>query len=215
MLIPDATETTNAMLAQLITIQTNASGVQCPVPTEGSSASGHQMHWVNGLWFAALSCSLSTALISMLAKQWLQAYAPNVSGSPHHRARQRQARYMRLETWRVLGVINALPLLLHVALLLFFAGLIVLLWNVDLALTIATWIIVASAYGFYLASIWLPLLYPDCPYQHPLSDHLRKWLSPVTSPSFNGLTPDDSSPNRDSWKPQKCVLHFHQICNPA
>ena len=113
----------------------------------------------------------------MLAKQWLQAYISNISGSPHHRTRQRQSRYIQLQMWKVLPVINALPLLLHVALLLFFAGLIVLLWSVDLPITIATCIIVTLAYTFYCASIWLPLIYPDCPYQHPLSDYVRKWLS--------------------------------------
>ncbi|KAF9465981.1 hypothetical protein BDZ94DRAFT_1117659, partial [Collybia nuda] len=205
MLIPDPTETTNTMLAQLLAVQAGIAGVELILPAEPTSASRFQMNWVNGLWFAALSCSLSTALISMLAKQWTQAYTPHTSGSPRHRARQRQSRYMHLKSWGVMGVINALPLLLHVALLLFFAGLIVLLWNVDLALTIATWIIVASAYGFYFASIWLPLLYPECPYQHPLSDHLQKWLGPITVVTFNGMSSNNNSSEsvRDSYKPKK------------
>ena len=143
------------------------------------------MQWVNGLWFAALACSLSTALISMLAKQWLQAYIPHTSGSPRQRARQRQGRYMQLDSWHVLATINALPLLLHAALLLFFAGILVLLWSLDLAITIATWIIVASAYTFYFASIWLPILYPDCPYQHPISDPLRRWISTLRMSTTN------------------------------
>lgn len=113
----------------------------------------------------------------MLAKQWLQAFISDISGTPHIRARLRQSRYNQLQRWRVLPLINALPLLLHAALLLFFAGLIVLLWSVDLPLTIVTGIIAALAYIFYCASIFLPVLYPDCPYQHPISDHLRKWLS--------------------------------------
>ena len=142
-----------------------------------STTSVTQMQWVNGLWFAALACSLSTALISMLAKQWLQAYIPHTSGSPRQQARQRQGRYMQLASWHVLAFINALPLLLHVALLLFFAGILVLLWSLDLAITIATWIIVALAYTFYFASIGLPMIYPDCPYQHPICDHLRRLIS--------------------------------------
>jgi hypothetical protein len=112
----------------------------------------------------------------MLAKQWLQAYISNISGSPHHRARQRQSRYIQLQIWNVLPLINALPLLLHVALFLFFTGLIIFLRSVDLPISIATLIIVTLAYTFYCASIWLPLIYPDCPYQHPMSDHFRKWL---------------------------------------
>ncbi|KAF7376392.1 hypothetical protein MSAN_00054700 [Mycena sanguinolenta] len=181
-MLPAATDTTNILLVKLIELQFNETEPPSILST-GPQSTDVQIRWVNGLWFSALACSLSTALISMLAKQWLQAYLPNVSGSPRHRARQRQTRFMHLEAWRVPAIINALPLLLHVALLLFFAGLVVLLWSVDLAISLATWIIVLFAYAFYFASIAVPLFYPDCPYQHPVTDRLRIWLSPDrTSP---------------------------------
>ncbi|KAF7315424.1 hypothetical protein MIND_00057200 [Mycena indigotica] len=185
LMVPDAGDTTNALLLELIALQTNnltlASSVSIPQTTP------RQIHVVNGVWFSALACSLSTALISMLAKQWLQSYLPNMSGSPRHRARQRQERFMHLQAWHVPEIINALPLLLHVALLLFFAGLLVLLWSADLAITLSTWVIVALAYIFYIASIAIPLFYPNCPYKHAVTDHLRVWLfqdsraSPVLS----------------------------------
>ncbi|KAJ7747251.1 hypothetical protein B0H16DRAFT_1555262 [Mycena metata] len=176
LMLPEAADTTNALLVELIGLQFN--DTTRPSISQSPQSSLQQIHWVNGLWFSALACSLSTALVSMLSKQWLQAYLPNVSGSPRHRARQRQARFMQLEAWHVPGIINALPLLLHAALLLFFAGLVLLLWSVDLAITLATWIIVALAYIFYFASIALPLFYPECPYKHPITDQLRIWLSP-------------------------------------
>jgi hypothetical protein len=179
-MLPDATGTTNALLVQLIGLQSNGTNLIAS-PLSGLQSSTRQIHWVNGLWFCALACSLSTALISMLAKQWLQAYLPNVSGSPRHRARKRQARFMHLEAWHVPGIINALPLSLHVALLLFFAGLVVLLWSADLAITLATWVIVAFAYMLYFASIALPLFYPECPYQHPITDQLRACIFPDRS----------------------------------
>ncbi|KAJ7497568.1 hypothetical protein FB451DRAFT_1076388 [Mycena latifolia] len=175
LMLPDPTDTTNALLVQLVG-QFNVTNLA--LVSNQPQSSTHEIHWVNGLWFSALACSLSTALISMLAKQWLQAYLPNVSGSPRHRARQRQARFMHLEAWHVPGIINALPLLLHVALLLFFAGLVVLLWSVDLAITLATWVIVTFAYISYFASIILPLFYSECPYQHPITDQLRMWIFP-------------------------------------
>ena len=171
------------------------------------------MQWVNGLWFAALACSLSTALISMLAKQWLQAYTPHTSGSPRQRARQRQRRYMRLASWHVLAFINALPLLLHVALLLFFAGILVLMWSLDLAITIATWIIVAFAYTFYFASIWVPMLYPDCPYEHPISDHLRRWISRLRIRKPYILTTDltnfpEGIDHQETQQPMRYVIYL-------
>ncbi|KAJ6625879.1 hypothetical protein B0H10DRAFT_2001191 [Mycena sp. CBHHK59/15] len=178
LMLPDATDTTNALLTRLISLQFNDTSIVKTVSFgNGPQSTVRQIHWVNGLWFSALACSLSTALISMLAKQWLQAYLPNASGSSRQRARQRQARFMHLQAWHVPGIINALPLLLHVALLLFFAGLVVLLWSIDLGITLATWIIVAFAYAFYFTSIAMPLFYPDCPYQHPITDQLRLWMT--------------------------------------
>ncbi|KAL0569561.1 hypothetical protein V5O48_012402 [Marasmius crinis-equi] len=170
----DPVDTTNLLLRELILLQFNDTNEASRVKDIlGDASPTRQIHWVNGLWFAALACSLSTALIAMLAKQWLQAYTPLVSGSPRLRARNRHARYIQFEVWHVPAILNALPLMLHTALLLFFAGLIVLLWSEDIGITIATWIIVAVSYIFYFISIWLPLMYPDCPYHHPVSDHLR------------------------------------------
>ncbi|KAG6902091.1 hypothetical protein C0995_004442 [Termitomyces sp. Mi166 len=172
LMVPDTGDTTNVLLEKLISLQTNSEPVVTTPP--GQLPSPIQVTWVNGLWFAALACSLSTALVSMLAKQWLQAYITNISGSPLQRARQRQSRHMELVLWHVPALINALPLLLHVALLLFFAGIVVLLWSVNLATTLATLLIVAFAYIFYLASVFISVIYPGCPYQHPLSEHIRK-----------------------------------------
>ena len=135
-----------------------------------------QIRWVNGLWFAALSCSLSAALFSMLAKHWLRS-PPNVSGSPLHRARQRQKRYLQMQSWHVMTVVNALPLLLHVTLLLFFAGLIVLLWSGNRAITVVTCVIVILVFFCYFGSVWISMVDPDCPYQHPIAEHLRAWMA--------------------------------------
>lgn len=174
-LIPNPADTTNILLAELILLQFNTSTTVSrsvsAVAYPSISETG-QAHWVNGLWFAALVCSLSSALVSMLAKQWLVAYLPSTSGPLRSRARARQSRFMQLEAWHVPTIINALPMLLHVALLLFFAGLIVLLWSSDLGITLSTLCIVAFAYCFYVASIVLPMfvLTP----LHFISAHLTK-----------------------------------------
>lgn len=181
MTLSDPGDRTNELLSKILAIQANASGVtQASTAAEErkSGPSGAQIHWVNGLWFSALACSLSTALISMLAKQWLHAYTRNISGSPRTRARKRQDRFIRFRSWHVLTVINSLPLLLHAALLFFFCGVIVLLWTDEFGISLATIIIVALAFAFYTASMWISLISPDCPYQHPISEHLHHWLKP-------------------------------------
>ena len=183
-LSPDNTAISNSILLELVALlraQANGTSFDSIPPADTLFTAARTDIWVNGLWFAALSCSLSAALVSMLSKQWIQPI-PNVSGSPRYRARQRQRRHIQLKQWRVSAVINALPLLLHIALVLFFAGIIVLLWSGEVAIMAATFAIVALAYTFYLGSMWMSLIYPDCPYQHPISEHLRLWVSEKAAP---------------------------------
>ncbi|KIK59939.1 hypothetical protein GYMLUDRAFT_1000336, partial [Collybiopsis luxurians FD-317 M1] len=79
--------------------------------------------WINGLFFASLSLSLATALLSVLVKQWLQAYSSISSGNAKERAVIRQFRFSGLEKWKVPEIIGILPLILHASLALFFVGL--------------------------------------------------------------------------------------------
>ncbi|KAL1699144.1 hypothetical protein EV121DRAFT_172046, partial [Schizophyllum commune] len=78
--------------------------------------------WVNALWFTTLALSLATVLIAALVKQWLQVHGP-----PRKRALVRHIRFTALLRWKVSFIIGLVPLLLHVSLALFFAGLAVFL----------------------------------------------------------------------------------------
>ncbi|KAF9021189.1 hypothetical protein BDZ89DRAFT_897185, partial [Hymenopellis radicata] len=83
--------------------------------------------WVNGLWFVSLAISLTTALVAVVTKQWIHQYVASVNlGTPRERCRIRQFRYMNLQTWQVPLIIGLLPVLMHAALGLFFAGLVTL-----------------------------------------------------------------------------------------
>ncbi|KAF9062529.1 hypothetical protein BDP27DRAFT_1233487, partial [Rhodocollybia butyracea] len=83
--------------------------------------------WVNGLWFTSLTIALSVALFAVLAKQWLRQYMSNVTGTPRERAFIRQFRFDGLEKWHVRLLIGMLPILVHLALILFLAGLVIFL----------------------------------------------------------------------------------------
>ncbi|KIP01189.1 hypothetical protein PHLGIDRAFT_80886, partial [Phlebiopsis gigantea 11061_1 CR5-6] len=78
---------------------------------------------VNALWFASLICSLATASIAMFVKQWLREYGKMSYVSPRDQLCAWQYRFLALDDWRVFDIAAALPLLLHVSLGLFFAGL--------------------------------------------------------------------------------------------
>lgn len=82
--------------------------------------------WVNGLWFMSLAVALAVALLCILVKQWLEEYKSRTSGSFETTrlwARRREFYFTGVREWHVPGLISTLPLLLHVALFLFFAGL--------------------------------------------------------------------------------------------
>ncbi|PBL04448.1 hypothetical protein ARMGADRAFT_911152, partial [Armillaria gallica] len=84
--------------------------------------------WMNSLWFVSLTLSLITALVAVLVKQRSHQYVAIVSdSSARDRARIRHMRYTGLQTWRVPMIIGLLPVLLHVSLALFFAGLTIFL----------------------------------------------------------------------------------------
>ncbi|PSS35564.1 hypothetical protein PHLCEN_2v1475 [Hermanssonia centrifuga] len=78
---------------------------------------------INALWFASLICSLVTASLGILVKQWLREYLAGEYASPQARLRVRQFRYEGLLRWKVFELAALLPLLLQLSLGLFFLGL--------------------------------------------------------------------------------------------
>ncbi|EJF56145.1 hypothetical protein DICSQDRAFT_18144, partial [Dichomitus squalens LYAD-421 SS1] len=65
--------------------------------------------WLNSLWFSALICSLASASIGILVKQWLHEYEAGISGTSVEIARLRQYRLNHLAKWRVAEIIAILP----------------------------------------------------------------------------------------------------------
>jgi hypothetical protein len=178
MVLPGSSDVTNMLLVQIIALQSvNTTQVTDDYEMVSQSASNPpSIYWVNGMWFAALAVALASSLVAMMAKQWIQAYVPNASGSARQRARLQQKRRMQLARWRVPAVIDALPVLLHSALLFFFCGVVTLLWtNTDQPVTLLTLLIVGLCYAFYAATMVLPLVWPNCPYYHPMTRHILAW----------------------------------------
>ncbi|KAJ3837115.1 hypothetical protein F5878DRAFT_230418, partial [Lentinula raphanica] len=124
--------------------------------------------WINGLFFTSLALSLATALLSVLVKQWLQAYENLPSGNAKERAMIHYFRYTGLINWKVPEIIGILPLILHMSLGLFLIGLSLYVFQLHSTLS---WIVIAVtiiAFIIYLGSIILPSIRLDCPYRIPL-----------------------------------------------
>ncbi|KAF5353795.1 hypothetical protein D9758_010604 [Tetrapyrgos nigripes] len=133
--------------------------------------------WINGLFFASLSLSLATALLSVLVKQWLQAYNFSLpTGNAQERAKIRQFRYLGFEKWKVPEIIGLLPIILHASLGLFMVGLSVYVSELHQSLC---WIVISVtiiSFLVYFGSIIIPVIHIQCPYRVPILFSLLQLL---------------------------------------
>ncbi|KAF9489688.1 hypothetical protein BDN71DRAFT_1455705 [Pleurotus eryngii] len=172
----DDTAISVSLLSELVMIQramANGTSIESIPPAETTSSPSRSDVWVNGLWFISLTLSLSTALLAVLARQWLHQYTAITSGTPRDRSVIRQYRYEGLTKWRVQVLISLLPVLLHIALGLFLVGLVVFLMPLNPAIAWTVAVITCLVYLVYMISNILPVVDPQCPYRTPFSDILH------------------------------------------
>ncbi|TFK36544.1 hypothetical protein BDQ12DRAFT_243838 [Crucibulum laeve] len=113
---------------------------------------------INIFWFLSLTLSLTTVLIGILCMQWLREFQRDVS-LPHKDAiALRQMRFEGLLAWHLPGILYCLSLLLQTALVLFFIGLLDLLWSLNKQVATVITIFVALTMLFLLATTMLPTL---------------------------------------------------------
>ncbi|QRV92900.1 Apolipoprotein [Ceratobasidium sp. AG-Ba] len=139
---------------------------------------------VNTLWFLSLSLSVAVSLIAMLAKEWCHAFISGRTGEIYERARLRQKRWNEIERLRMVDVLTLLPLLMHLALLLFAIGLCVYLWDINTSVAIPVVIVTSIGTFIYISTIVHSLTAENCPYTTASSklakSYIKTWL---TSPA--------------------------------
>jgi hypothetical protein len=128
--------------------------------------------WVNSLWFLSLTLSLICALLATSLQQWARRYIritqpPRLS--PHARARIRAFFSDGLDRSHLTNPVEVLPLLLHLSLFLFFAGLLIYLFNINLTVAIAVACCVGLFAVVYACITLMPFLQHSSPYYTPLS----------------------------------------------
>ncbi|KAG9127795.1 hypothetical protein FRC07_009182 [Ceratobasidium sp. 392] len=133
--------------------------------------------WINGLWFTALTLSLSAALVAMLAKEWLTAFIAFRPRPALSHALLHQERLQGLVQWGALHIVDFLPTMLHISLLLFFLGLAIYLWTLDFAVAIAEIILAGATLIFYITTGILGALNESCPFATQTSKYLRVLLA--------------------------------------
>ncbi|TFK57928.1 hypothetical protein BDN72DRAFT_732251, partial [Pluteus cervinus] len=140
---------------------------------------------INIYWFLSLTLSLASVLAGILCLQWLREYKRPISMSFEDKLRYRQVRYEGLVAWKVPRIITFLPVLLQVSLVLFFVGIVELLWERNLIVAITILIPIASITFFLVATSSIPIFQAfsirvnsdkdriskmiQCPFKSPLS----------------------------------------------
>jgi len=153
---------------------------------------------VNILWFLSLIFSLATVLIGIISLQWLGEHLrphtdlePQIAFSLYHLSLE------SLDRWYLPQIFTALPLLLQLALVLFLAGILEFLWNLNSTVAIPISLAVGSSLAFLLWTTILPtiqslsLFLPrwsweniprsPCPYKSPQSWAFHQSVRPLVA----------------------------------
>ncbi|KAF9444719.1 hypothetical protein P691DRAFT_806955 [Macrolepiota fuliginosa MF-IS2] len=133
---------------------------------------------INTFWFLSLTLSLTTVLVGILCLQWLREFQRDAS-LPHKDALAlRQMRFRGLLSWHVPTILSALPLLLQLSLLLFFTGLLNLLW--DRNHVVAS--VISAAVGLVVCFLVATTALPALQFAFMADEHLRGAQCPYKSP---------------------------------
>jgi hypothetical protein len=121
-------------------------------------------------YYLRSAVATSQVVFATLLQQWAQRYlqVTQTRSSLHKRARTRLIFAVGVEKSHLSMVVEALPPLIHVSLSLFFAGLVVFLWNVNLTIfkLVLSWISICVFYG---CITFIPIFVRDSPYYSPLT----------------------------------------------
>ncbi|TFK44138.1 hypothetical protein BDQ12DRAFT_620017 [Crucibulum laeve] len=187
--IDDSTRLLAQIAVELASINGRNTTTTTPIntPQENFSPSAFAVR-LNTFWFLSLTLSLATVMLGILALQWIREYERYEAISYRERLEIRQMRYESIVKWQIPNILRGLPVLLQLALMLFFLGMLDLLRSLDAIITIILSIVVGLVFLVMLATTVIPglqLLFvrlfsldltPDleqswtsCPYKSPQS----------------------------------------------
>ncbi|VDB85470.1 unnamed protein product [Peniophora sp. CBMAI 1063] len=178
----DSGDQTVALLSQVLAAlanqtQGNAVSITQPDAFQPSASSV----WVNCLWMSSLSVALFCALAATLVQQWSRVYSQGTQrrGRPSIRGPVYAKLADGVERFRMEDAISVIVSLLHLAVALFFAGLLILIVATNRAVAIVLAAVIATGglcYGF--TSI-IPIFTSWSPYRTPLSLVIKYFLLSV------------------------------------
>ena len=125
------------------------------------------------LLYASLLMSLLAAFVAMMDKWWVNRYLRHVGGSMIERCGDRQRKFDGLEKWRFPLPIEALPIMLQLAVFSLACGVSRYLWSIN---AFVAWIVISFTlvgFLFYIGIVIAGTWSYDCPFQTPVSIALR------------------------------------------
>ncbi|KZV79733.1 hypothetical protein EXIGLDRAFT_660651, partial [Exidia glandulosa HHB12029] len=132
--------------------------------------------WINGMWLCSLTLSLVVALACILVKQWIVQYESR-NAEPVASTRKWAHRHTLyssgLKRWHMREIVDALPALLHASLLLFFGGMTVFFWSLDIGISVCLLVILICVAGFYGSTLLLSWWHITCPFYLPWFKHIH------------------------------------------
>lgn len=169
---PDPSEVSSRLLQQVTRELVGISnGSSLTLPTLDPFTPQRYAVRVNILWFLSLCISLSCGLLATLVQQWVRRCLKLIrySETPVHRVRVRTFLFFGIEEFQVRMIVENISLLLHVAIFLFFFGLVdfLLAFNNEVAEVVRAAICLFAA--IYIILTGLPVIFQYCPYQTPLT----------------------------------------------
>ncbi|KAK7051403.1 hypothetical protein VNI00_004903 [Paramarasmius palmivorus] len=161
---------------------------------------------INCFWFLSLILSLTSALFGLLCKQWLREHYSNTpTRTPEEALALHQLRRDSFERWSVSAFLSALPILLQLALLFFFIGILDLLRTLHPIPFSICFVVVMLGIGLYFVTTILPtIMIPQnltpfirngdgehlsyqfvCPYKSPQAWTIYRLTILITRPLLN------------------------------
>ena len=139
-----------------------------PTPTQGSTLPFFDY---TALIFTSLSLTLFVAFFAAAGRQWIANYTRATKrGNLADRGMERQVKFIALQKWRVLVIIDLLPILLQISLYLFSTGLVIpLATSGSTTAAYALYALTLIGIAFFLATLIITVHQPGRPFQTPAS----------------------------------------------
>ncbi|KAK7689225.1 hypothetical protein QCA50_007916 [Cerrena zonata] len=167
-------DTTNQILLQLsaqlasLTLSSNFANSTIPPFTTPTFVPARFSVLINTLWLLSLVFALVTASLGILVKQWLHELMARDTQDPRQQVKLRFFREVGVQRWQIFEIAAALPLLLQLALLLFFIGLTAFFHDLNPVVTWAVTGVMILWLSFYLFTTLAPAFSSQCPYKTPM-----------------------------------------------